>query len=642
MDTILNKIVAVVLVVYNSVFGGTFLGGPGETPLPTQYVLNHKVARSVPTYIDARVVDFIPFNEELYNEPLLGGTTTTYTTVETGTYTVPAGVYSITVEGWGAGGGGGVVNNSGGGGGGGGAYAATTIAVVPGMKFQYTVPAGGTADSATTAGSATFVKIDNGTTYISAEGGTGTATATAATSSGGDAADSIGTVKYDGGNSANGNGTSDGGGGGGGSGGPSGAGGNGAAASTTVGGGGGGGNGGTSASGATAGTGCSGNCDGGAGGNGADGGNGESYADAGGGGGGGDNANNGGLGGAPGGGGGGGEVTGGQTGGRGQIRVTENERPSVVLNTADAMAFGTDTTPTLEFTGTDTEAESLTYNVQIYSQAATSLSTITLSTDTHDGYETNGTTWSGSGDGSNYCYIGYGAAGDDLDGGIIIPSIAVSSEAVIKNATLYLYGFGDSSSSPTEFNIRAFREDSAAAFSTDGSNRPSLRTYGRLSKAVSYDFPFAFGTWAFDVTELVQEIVNRSGWASGNNIGFILENVGTTLSVSFAFEDTANAGANEPYFTLSYRDTIRNVFSDTDSGFANTVTPADTTPFNSGEKASYEVQTALTDGTYFWRAVASDSGTTAYSAWPASRSFTISGGATPTPEASPKDSIIWW
>src|SRR4029450_9485798 len=42
--------------------------------------------------------------------------------------------------------------------------------------------------------------------------------------------------------------------------------------------------------------------------------------------------------------------------------------PTVVLNTADASAVGT--TPTLEFTGTDPDAEHIRYNVQIATDVA--------------------------------------------------------------------------------------------------------------------------------------------------------------------------------------------------------------------------------------------------------------------------------
>lgn len=68
--------------------------------------------------------------------------------------------------------------------------------------------------------------------------------------------------------------------------------------------------------------------------------------------------------------------------------------------------------------------------------------------------------------------------------------------------------------------------------------------------------------------------------------------------------------------------------SGTDAGFANTVTPADTDPFNDNEKVSFTVQSgdALVDGiTYQWRARVSDpAGTASWSDWATARTFTIS------------------
>jgi hypothetical protein len=72
----------------------------------------------------------------------------------TGTWTVPAGVYSATIEAWGGGGAGGSAYNGNtsstntqarGGGGAGGSYASSTIRVTPGQQISYTVAGGGVA-----------------------------------------------------------------------------------------------------------------------------------------------------------------------------------------------------------------------------------------------------------------------------------------------------------------------------------------------------------------------------------------------------------------------------------------------------------------------------------------------------------------
>ena len=144
----------------------------------------------------------------------------TYTT--SGSFPVPAGVYSITVECWGGGGGGGFArstNGAAGGGGGGGAYTRSTVAVTPGANINFTIGAGGTrglangtiatAGGVTTFSSATPVLANGGgfgagvNTNSSGAGGAG---GTGGTNNGGT-----------GGNGVNGTGAAAGGGGGGGS-----------------------------------------------------------------------------------------------------------------------------------------------------------------------------------------------------------------------------------------------------------------------------------------------------------------------------------------------------------------------------------------------------------------------------------------
>ncbi len=66
--------------------------------------------------------------------------------VSTGTFTVPAGIYCVTVETWGGGGAGGGATGNGdhcGGGGGGGAYNRGIVNVIPGNSYNVTVGSGG-------------------------------------------------------------------------------------------------------------------------------------------------------------------------------------------------------------------------------------------------------------------------------------------------------------------------------------------------------------------------------------------------------------------------------------------------------------------------------------------------------------------
>ncbi len=71
------------------------------------------------------------------------GIAQTQTFTASGTFTVPAGVTTVSVQCWGAGGGGSnVSNNIVGGGGGGGAYAGSTVTVVPGNSYNVVIGKG--------------------------------------------------------------------------------------------------------------------------------------------------------------------------------------------------------------------------------------------------------------------------------------------------------------------------------------------------------------------------------------------------------------------------------------------------------------------------------------------------------------------
>lgn len=122
-----------------------------------------------------------------------------------GTFVVPAGVTSITVQAWGGGGGAGNQNDRCGGGGG-GAYARKVIAVSPGQMYAVVVGSGGNLES--NGGNSSF-----GANLVVAEGGKGGNDEDGG--NGGSASNSIGDVKFSGGNGGDGRNNGGGGGGGG-------------------------------------------------------------------------------------------------------------------------------------------------------------------------------------------------------------------------------------------------------------------------------------------------------------------------------------------------------------------------------------------------------------------------------------------
>lgn len=119
--------------------------------------------------------------------------------IANGNYVVPANVQLLTAQCWGGGGAGGTRTNTtgGAGSGGGGAFACSTFSVTPGTIFQVTVGAGGT--DGVNGGHSIF-----GSDWVLARGGLSASQNSSSGVNGGLASTSIGFIKYNGGNGANG------------------------------------------------------------------------------------------------------------------------------------------------------------------------------------------------------------------------------------------------------------------------------------------------------------------------------------------------------------------------------------------------------------------------------------------------------
>ncbi len=149
---------------------------------------------------------------------VIGGSTQitqTFTSPGPGNWTCPQGVASVTVQCWGGGGAGGGQNpanyNFGGGGGGGGAFASSNLNLVPGTTYNYSIGSGGGGSFNTGQnGNDTYWSIN----VVLAKGGAGGEKATPSSLNwggagglGGQANQSIGSIKFSGGNGFKGQGT---------------------------------------------------------------------------------------------------------------------------------------------------------------------------------------------------------------------------------------------------------------------------------------------------------------------------------------------------------------------------------------------------------------------------------------------------
>lgn len=114
------------------------------------------------------------------------------------------------------------------------------------------------------------------------------------------------------------------------------------------------------------------------------------------------------------------------------------------------------------------------------------------------------------------------AAGNDggnMTGFVRYRSVAVPNGAVIASALLTLSVISINGTPVTRFF--GIDEDDTAPFTTGA--RPSARA--RTTASGDAD-PSGMGAHVLDVTAVVQEIVSRVGWVSGNDLAIVVDNDG--------------------------------------------------------------------------------------------------------------------
>ncbi len=151
-------------------------------------------------------------------------------------------------------------------------------------------------------------------------------------------------------------------------------------------------------------------------------------------------------------------------------------------------------------------------------------------------------------DGTDYGLAGnvlLGRSGADFDCGLRFLSVGVPQGAVVSAATITLNVTQIGGSPDT--TLYGVDVDDAAAFADPG-NLPSAAT--RTTATADLD-PSGTGTKVVDVSTIVQEIIDRAGWASGNDMAFVIINNGTEGNI-YTLEDYSAAGTNEAQLDVTY------------------------------------------------------------------------------------------
>ena len=134
--------------------------------------------------------------------------------------------------------------------------------------------------------------------------------------------------------------------------------------------------------------------------------------------------------------------------------------------------------------------------------------------------------------------------------GLRFPSVTVARGSVVNRATLEIY-CPDASGSFDDFSAAVYghASDNSPVFAA-GVNGVNVRTKTAAFQTI-YRPNWGGPGWRYiDVTAIVQEIVDRSGWVSGNALSILLIGGGAFPAGEFQIEAWDNAGTNHPRLTI--------------------------------------------------------------------------------------------
>lgn len=333
--------------------------------------------------------------------------------------------------------------------------------------------------------------------------------------------------------------------------------------------------------------------------------------------------------------------------------------PTVALNSPADTSSDSDTTPTFDFTGTDANGDSITYQIQI-----DTVNTFdSQSPDIEVGNVTAGTASTGAGpftltlNNNKEDVYAFVAVRDDANntlavtyGGIAMTSIGnhtVTGGSVLEAQIFHL------ADAPIGSNT--------LSVSTSGSIGDVLGFGAMATKNIKQTSPVEDtdtggespgvedprSTSSTSITAgalIVDAISDRSAGltvggsqtqifklGTGDNMAASYRQATATGAYAMEWDPTENAEDWAQIVLALSKGTrpLLSKFSHLDSGFANPDVGGDTDPFTSGDNIQFTVQAgdALAAGTYYWRVRGIDpSGSNSYGAWSTARSFTITAG----------------
>jgi len=158
--------------------------------------------------------------------------------------------------------------------------------------------------------------------------------------------------------------------------------------------------------------------------------------------------------------------------------------------------------------------------------------------------------------------------------------VSIAGGSSISAATLSLLARFDGSSTTVAVRVVADAADNSASVTSEGDGAGRTRTTAHVDWTVP---AFVTSTWysPSDLSSVIQEVVDRAGWSSGNSIQIFLDDNGSTNNASRAADTYDDSSSVAPKLDITYTaggggaTVTPGVASLTTSAFAPTVTASD-------------------------------------------------------------------
>jgi len=150
--------------------------------------------------------------------------------------------------------------------------------------------------------------------------------------------------------------------------------------------------------------------------------------------------------------------------------------------------------------------------------------------------------------------FGKSAAGNAYDLGVRFQAVPVPNGATITRAFISFISTNNDSGGAVNARVYGEDADSAAVFSTyaDFQGRTRTTAYASWNLIPIWHVGETYPTP--DLTDIIQEIVDRAGWASGNDLVLFVEDYSSSNSAIRRAASYDNAGYTEPVLTLVYEE----------------------------------------------------------------------------------------